>query len=145
MVNVYCHIQSLPADTPDLTSVEEVTTIIHSLPLRKAAGPDRLSNEHLKFGSAVLPAVLAVILNAILLSRYIPISFRQGHIIPILKGQNKDPTNPANYRGITLLPVIAKVFESSIITPHRPYIQIKPFTGWFQARTQLPSHSICIS
>ena len=72
VVSFYRYIQSPPSGTPDLVS-EEVTAIIHSLPLRKSAGPDRLSNKHLKFGSSVLPAVLAVIFNTILL---FPIFFR---------------------------------------------------------------------
>lgn len=54
---------SLAADDPDLEG--EVELIIHSLPLKKAAGPDQLTNEHLKFGSSVLPVVLAALFNTV--------------------------------------------------------------------------------
>ena len=49
--------QSLPAIEPDLVSQEEVVVFIHSLPLRKAAGPDHITNEHLKFRSSGLPTM----------------------------------------------------------------------------------------
>ena len=54
-MELYNQLQSMPADDPDLVSEEEVESVIHSLPLKKAAGPDRLTNEHLKFGSPLLP------------------------------------------------------------------------------------------
>ena len=50
VVESYLQIQSLPADAPDPISEEEVAAVIHSLPLKKAVGPDKLSYEHLKFG-----------------------------------------------------------------------------------------------
>ena len=83
--------------------------MIHSLPLKKAAGPDRLSNEHLKFGGPLVPAILSHIFNAILASGHIPAPFQHGLIVPIPKDSNKDLTDPSNYRGITLLSVISKV------------------------------------
>ena len=54
-------------------------------------------------------------------------SLSQGHIIPILKGQNKDPTNPANYRGITLLPVIALLLRLTELTS-----KLSPLQGGFR-------------
>ena len=42
-------------------------------------------------------------------------SFRVGNIIPIPKGHDKDLTDPSNYRGISLLSVIAKVFEKVLL------------------------------
>ena len=62
----------MPADEPDLVSEEEVRLIIHSLPLKKAAGPDHITNEHLKFGGSVLPAILSSLFNAIVISGHIP-------------------------------------------------------------------------
>ena len=56
----YRRSQSLPADEPDMVS-EEVVAIIHSLPLQKAAGPDHITDEHLKFGGSRLPTVLSAL------------------------------------------------------------------------------------
>ena len=69
-----------------------MAAVIHSLPLKKAAGPDQLTNEHLKFGSSLLPVILSTLFNAILLSGHIPAPFKHGFIVP--KGHNKDMPVP---------------------------------------------------
>ena len=125
--------QSMPADEPDLVSEEEVRSIIHSLPLKKAAGPDHVTNEHLKFGGSILPPILSSLFNAILISGHIPTPFKLGLIIPIPKGHDKDLSIPTNYRGITLLSVIGKVFEKVLL--HRVSDQqahLNPLQGGFR-------------
>ena len=91
----YSHIQSLPADVSDHVSEEEVAAVIKSLPLKKEAGPDQLTNKHLKFGSSLLPVILSTLFNAILLSGHIPAPFKHGFIIPIPKGHSKDMSVPS--------------------------------------------------
>ena len=90
----YHRSQSLPAIEPDLVSQEEVVVYTHSLPLRKAAGPDHITNEHLKF--------VALGYLQCHSSGHIPASFRHGLIFPIPKGNNKDLQIPTNYRGIII-------------------------------------------
>ena len=105
-ITSYHHSQSLPADDPDLVvSEEKVVAIIHSLPLKKAPGPDHVTNEHLKFGGSVF---LTALFNAVFLSGHIPAPFRHSLIFPIPKGHNKDLSKLTNYRGITLLSVFGK-------------------------------------
>ena len=92
---------------PEPVTAEEISTIIQALPLRKAAGPDQLVNEHLLYAGPILPSILATIFNSILLSGHVPSAFRHGLIIPIPKGPNKDLSVPSNYRGTTLLSTIS--------------------------------------
>ena len=61
----YLHSCSLPTDDPVLVEEDEVEAIVRSLPLRKAPGPDHITNEHLKFGSSKLSSILTVLFNAI--------------------------------------------------------------------------------
>jgi len=42
---------------------------------------------------------------------YVPDAFGIGTIIPLLKGDDCDPTVRDNYRAITISPCISKVFE----------------------------------
>ena len=102
-------------DEPDLTDAEEIKSIIQRLPVKKAAGPDKLTNEHLKFSGPLLLDILATLFNAILTSGHIPPIFKHGLIIPIPKGHNTDLSNPSNFRGITLLPCISKLFEKVLL------------------------------
>ena len=57
ILELYTQLQSMPAEGPDLVTDEEIESVIRSLPLKKAAGPDRLTNEHLKFGGPLLPTI----------------------------------------------------------------------------------------
>ena len=68
----------MPADEPDLVLEEEVKSIIHSLLLKKAAGADHITNQHLKFGGSMLPTILSSIFNAILIFDHIPAPFKLG-------------------------------------------------------------------
>ena len=130
----YLHSCSLPTDDPVLVEEDEVEAIVRSLPLRKAPGPDHITNEHLKFGSSKLSSILTVLFNAILTSGHVPLSFRHGLIIPIPKGHNKDMTNPSNYRGITLSSVLSKVFEKIILLRLVDQAsQLNPLQGGFRS------------
>ena len=46
---------------------------------------------------------------------YIPDSLQHGLTVPIPKSSDKDPTNPSNYRGITLLSNVGKLLEKVIL------------------------------
>ena len=94
---------------------EEVEAAIKTLTLQKAAGPDDIDPEHLVFGGSLLCKHLTVLFNAIVSSGHIPSTFQQGLIIPIPKGASKDPTNPSNYRGITILSNINKILEKLVM------------------------------
>ena len=102
-------------DTPEFFTEEEVSANIHSLPSKKAAGPDNITNEHLTFAGTLLSAILTHLFNAILPSGHVPICFRHGYIIPILKNRKKDKCKPSNYRGISLLSSQSKLFEKLLL------------------------------
>ena len=59
--------------------------------------------------------MLRKILNAIVEVEAIPPALKSGSIIPIYKGNSKDPLNADSYRGITITSVIAKVLEFLIL------------------------------
>jgi len=55
---------------------------------------------------------LTVLFNIILTYGVVPDSFGKGVVIPLIKNIEGDKTRSDNYRGITLSPVISKLFES---------------------------------
>ena len=114
----------------------EIEDVISSLPLRKAAGYDHLTNEHLRFAAPPVNDILTITFNSILLSGHIPTSFRHGLIVPIPKGRNIDVSNPSNFRGITLLPVISKLFEKLLLSRLSSLMSnIHPLQGCFRPKT----------
>ena len=95
-----------------LITHELVQLAIRSLSLKKAAGPDGLMAEHFVHGPiTALSNLIAPLFQAFLNLHFIPSSFNISHVIPIFKGCGLDPTNPSNYRGISIASVFSKLFE----------------------------------
>ena len=53
---------------------------------------------------------------------YVPTAFGAGIIVPLLNDNLGDVNDVNNYRGITLIPVISKLFELVIIEICKPYL-----------------------
>ena len=94
---------------------EEVAEVVSSLKLSKAAGPDDIDPEHLRYGGETLITTLVTLFNTIVSSGHIPAAFRCGLVIPIPKGHSKDLANPSNCRGITILSNISKILEKLVL------------------------------
>ena len=98
-------------DAQPAINVELVDFVIRGLKHGKAAGPDGISAEHLLYSHPLLCVLLSVLIRMMLKFSYVPDAFGTGTIIPLLKGDDCDPTVCDNYRAITISPCISKVFE----------------------------------
>ena len=90
---------------------DEIRNALKILKKGKAAGFDGLTAEHLIHAEHGIVTILTCIYNSILKHEYIPINFRRGTQIPLYKGKNSCPLDVNNYRGITLLSSMNKIFE----------------------------------
>ena len=91
-------------------SEKEVAKCMKTLKNNKASGLDGICNEMLKYSQHVMLPVLTKLFNFILLSRKYPRQWCEGYIVPVSKGA--DITLPSNYRGITILSCLAKLFNT---------------------------------
>jgi hypothetical protein len=94
---------------------EEVEGEVRKLKYAKKGGFDGISNEHLKYGKNNLMHSLANLFNAMYAREYVPIDMKKGLIYTLYKGSKKYMDDRKNYRGITLLPVIGKLFDRIIL------------------------------
>jgi hypothetical protein len=99
-----------PVSRPILTTPREVGSILKRLPPRKAPGADKISNMALKEAPRRLTVYLSLIFNIILLTCHFPTPWKLATIKMIPK-PHRDKHNPANYRPISLLSSVSKVFE----------------------------------
>ena len=113
-------------------SSEEVLEAISSLAKGKAPGPDGIEGEHLLYAGSKFISHLTSLLNSIAKAGYIPKAFRKGFTIPLLKGPNKEVTDPGNYRGISLLSNMAKVLEKLLLPRIEEIVQLNPLQGGFR-------------
>ena len=103
---------ALTSDEEFYISASLVKKICSSLPNNKACGLDGISYEHIKYGGSYLFFCLARLFSLIINNNYIPEEWHLGVLVCIFKGHNKSRLQCDSYRGITLLPVIFKIFES---------------------------------
>jgi len=92
---------------------EEITKAVSGLKNGKSNGIDGIKNEHMKHSVEVLMPLYLFILNKALDKGTIPDEWGTGLIVPIFKKKG-DITDPSNYRGITLLSCLGKLFTSII-------------------------------
>ena len=88
-----------------------VACCINKLNAGKASGPDGLATEHILHAHPLLVTHLTKLFNDILVHAYVPLLFGSGVVIPIIKDKSGNISDPDNYRGITLIPILAKLFE----------------------------------
>ena len=53
---------------------------------------------------------------------YVPNQFGRGIIIPLVKDKHGDVSNSSNYRGITISPVVSKIFECCLLLKFDSYL-----------------------
>ena len=99
----------------------EVQKAVNKLKKNKACGYDHISAEHIKYGGPLLITIITTIFNSINEIEYIPINFRRGIQIPLFKGKNLCSTDTNNYRGITLLSTLSKIYELVIWNRLEPW------------------------
>jgi len=93
----------------------DVERCIRNLKRHRAAGHDNVTSEHLLFGGPHLTVHLTLLFNSMIHHCFVPNDFCNGIFLPVLKSKHGDATKVDMYRGITLSPVISKVFESVLL------------------------------
>ena len=86
----------------------EVLLAVKQLKNGAGAGPDLLLNEFYKKGTNILTNYIHSLFNKIFELGYFPDKWSEGFIVPIFKKGDKN--EPSNYRGITLLSTLGKLF-----------------------------------
>ena len=100
-------------------SNDEFDRICNSLKQGKAAGPDMIPNEVLRHVG--IKKLLVDFINMCFTKNIIPSVWRLSIISPIPKSASKDPYVPLNYRGISLLSCMYKLYSAALnsrITSH---------------------------
>ena len=109
-------------------SYENVYSVLSSMDLNKGSGHDGVSSIFLRQCADVLCEPLRMIFTQSISDGCYPVQFKIGQITPIFKsGKKSDVTN---YRGVNVLPNLAKVFERAV------YCQLKMIIAPRISKTQ---------
>ena len=100
----------------------EIIKAVKNLKNNKSSGTDSILNEHIKATINIMASVYTKLFNIIFDSGLVPESWTLGDIIPIYKNKGSI-TDPVNYRPITLLSCLGKLFTSILNTRITKYVE----------------------
>ena len=106
-------VHSINEDLNKDFQVAEIILLISKLKSNKACGIDHIRNEFLKKCPKEIIEIITLLFNIVLQKGIIPSDWCVGLIMPLYKNKGS-PNDPDNYRGITLLSCIGKLFTAAI-------------------------------
>ena len=93
-------------------TTEQVKLYINNLELSKATGLDGLGPRIIKLAVDSLSPSIAMLVNKSIATGEFPSRLKIPKVLPIFKGGDK--SDPSNYRPISILPTVSKIFEKHI-------------------------------
>ena len=109
-------------------SEEDVLKTLRTLNVSKATGPGNVSNMLLKNTSASIVTPLTKLFRHSLDLGQFPSQWKNANVTPVFKKNNKQDKN--NYRPISLLPNLGKVFERVVFNHLYKYCQDNNLLTW---------------
>ena len=100
---------------------EDILTILNKLDNKSSSVKYYISNKILKYIKHTIIQPLALVINQMLYTGIFPNALKMYKIIPLFK--KGDASNMSDYRPISLLPTISKVFERVIYNQLYDYFQ----------------------
>ena len=92
--------------------VSEVISLLSNLDIKKSTGPDGISALFLQQVAEEVVTPLTFLYNKSLESGPVPMAWKKSNVTPVHKGGKSD--DPGNYRPVSVMPIVAKVFEKMI-------------------------------
>jgi len=125
-------------------STELVAIALSKMESGKSAGIDFLTVEHLSYCHPVIFTILSKLFNAMLKNSYVPRDFGRGITIPIPKNESTRGAHAIDtFRGITLSPVISKLFEHCLLILFSEYFSTSMNQFGFKSKVGCP-HAIYV-
>jgi hypothetical protein len=112
-------------------SEEEVLLAMRKLKCRKAAGPDCVIGELLKYACPQIVPFFVKFFNVLFDKGIFPDNWTESIILPLFK--KGDVNNPGNYRGISLCDISSKIYGTIINARLQSWVKQNNITGEYQA------------
>ncbi len=113
-------------------TITEVKCIVSRLKNNKACGIDSIVNEYLKHCPEEILVIIVKLFNVVLRSGIVPTDWCVGMIKPLYKKKGS-ADDPDNYRGITLLSCVGKLFTACLNSRLTAFIEGAGILGEEQA------------
>ena len=91
------------------TDVDTVNKLVNKINIKNATGVDRISSKLLRAGAPVLNKHITTLVNNTIKTSVFPTRLKEAQVVPLHK--KIDPLDKKNYRPVSILPTISKVYE----------------------------------
>ena len=118
----YLRVPSITRFNFTYTNSDEVRILINNLKPKQSAGHDSISSKLLKDIGHIIAPTLSVIINQSLYTGIFPKQLKIAKVIPLFK--KGEETSIENYRPISLLSSISKVFERAVFNQLYQYLDV---------------------
>ena len=116
-------------------NVQEVVNLVKGIDAGKATGLDNIPCKLLKIAADVVAPSLTCIFNQSLLTGIYPSDWKLAKVTPIFKNGSKTDLN--NYRPISVIPAVAKIFEKIIYDQLYNYLNVNDLLTSCQSQSYL--------
>ena len=125
-------------------SVDDVIDATFSMQKGKCSDDSLIHAEHFFNAPLRLFERLQCLFNSMLMHEFVPTQFQRGTIVPIVKDNKGDKGDLNNYRGITIAPIISKIFEHSMRIIFKPFLSTSIYQFGFkrESSTSLAVHCL---
>ena len=101
-------------------SLNVVYKLLSKVNERKSAGLDNIPNKLLKMSASIVSPFLALIFAKSIETGIFPDEWKLARVTPIFKKSKRD--DPNNYRPISVIPTVAKIFEKCVCDQLSEYL-----------------------
>lgn len=116
-------------------SIDQVKKLLKTIDVKKAAGLDKIPNKLLKIASDVVAPSLTEIFIQSIATGIFPSDWKEARVSPLYKSGAK--TDPGNYRPISIIPTVSKIFEKIIYDQLYTYLNennlLTPYQSGFRS------------
>lgn len=129
--------------TISMVTDEDILLAIKSLKAKASVGEDKIPSYFYKAYADILKKPIKILMNHSLKENYFPDKLKVGRITPVHKGGNTSLIN--NYRPITILPSLSKIFERILhtkISQHIKNIIIPQQHGFLERKSTLTNLTV---
>ena len=134
------HSSSCDCENYNIT-LDNIIDAICGMKQGKSPDDDGIHAEHFQNGPLILFIKLTSLFNFMLSHAYVPNQFRFGSMIPIIKDSRGNASDINNYRGITISPMLSKVFEHVLKTLFSHHLATSSYQFGFKEKSST-SHSL---
>ena len=114
-----------------MVSENKILKYLNNLSANKATGLDGIPSRFVRDSASVIACPLTHVINLSIIQGVVPDDLKSARVVPLFKKNNK--TEVGNYRPVSILSIISKVFERVVYDQVEAYLDQKKLLYKFQS------------